>query len=289
MLDLTRCEGAPTDLIRRVTTRLLELAPTLHTQDVMLVGAGCRDLLHVALGHDDPLRATHDIDLALALASWEVFDQLGTALRSPGGNADGIRFNIADLPVDLVPFGAVEDPIGTVTPPRWGNGMSVWAFREVFEHSLELPLTSDLVIRLPSVPGYAAPKLCAWLDRAARFERRDAPDMAVVLHWYSESTSVANRLYGSDVSILIECDTNLRVASAQLLGKDIAEEIGRDRLNELWQRWPSAQQDALVREMNLSQALNWPSSPERRREILNGLERGLFGGLTDPTATPDDA
>ena len=291
MLDLTRCEGAPTDLMRRVTTRLLELAPTLRAQDVMLIGAGCRDLLQTALGHEEPLRATQDIDVALALADWQIFHELRNRLKPTDGTTDGMRFHVAGAPVDLVPFGTVESPAGVVTPHQGREGMSVWAFREVFEHSMELPLTDEIVVRLPSVPGYAALKLCAWLDRVPRFEYKDASDIASVLRWYSESDSVLERLYDfeRDASILVANGTDAGVASAQLLGSDVVTVIGPERQLELEQRWPDRQQDALVREMKLPQALSWTSSPERRREILNGLERGLFSGPPDPAAAPGNS
>lgn len=42
----------------------------------MLVGAWCRDILHAALGHEFATSATRDVDLALGLPSWEIFDSL---------------------------------------------------------------------------------------------------------------------------------------------------------------------------------------------------------------------
>lgn len=139
MLDLTRCDGAQLDAVRRVAMEIVSLTPDLDAQNIMLVGAVCRDVLQSALGHDYGLRATHDLDVALALSGWTHYEELTGHLTAIKGNANGIRYSVAGLPVDLMPFGPVEHPTGTVTPQPRNEDMSVWAFREVFERSLNLP------------------------------------------------------------------------------------------------------------------------------------------------------
>ena len=76
----------------------------------MVLGAGCGDILHAALGHSFATAATSDLDLALALTSWDAYRTLAAAFPRIGDS--GIRFRIADVNVDLLPFGAVEDPQG---------------------------------------------------------------------------------------------------------------------------------------------------------------------------------
>jgi hypothetical protein len=65
-----------------------------------------------------------------------------------------------------MPFGGVEVPEGIVAPPTRGQPSSVWAFEEIFGASLPLTLSPEITIRIPTVPGFAAAKLGAWLDRA---------------------------------------------------------------------------------------------------------------------------
>ena len=65
----------------------------------MVVGATARDLHHHALGHQFSTAATQDLDLALALHSWDAFEALSRAFE-PAGNT-GMRFKIADVTVDL--------------------------------------------------------------------------------------------------------------------------------------------------------------------------------------------
>ena len=44
--------------------------------------------------------------------------------------------------------------------------MSVWAFAEICAASLPLPLGAVGTARIPSVPGFAAAKPGAWLERS---------------------------------------------------------------------------------------------------------------------------
>jgi hypothetical protein len=147
----------------------------------MIVGAHCRDILRGASGPDSGLRTTEDVDFGLTLADWAAFDELTKELE-PAGNT-GIRYQVADVPTDLIPFGDLEDPSGTVRPAR-REPINVWGFSEVFQTSRPLPLPDAGTIRIPTIAGYAALKLVAWLDRSAWGAYKDASDIATVLHWY---------------------------------------------------------------------------------------------------------
>ncbi|MEV4999514.1 hypothetical protein [Nocardioides sp. LML1-1-1.1] len=180
------------------------------------------------------------------------------------------------MPVDLLAFGEVEDPEGTVTPPARGEEPSVWAFSEIDATSLSLSLSlgTGLSVRIPTVAGYAAAKLGAWLDRSAYGELKDARDLALVLHWYAESEPVQDRLYQSEEghAILERTELDVRNAAAHLLGRDIATTIGRRRLHELLQRW-SASDQRLIAQLTVEDKQTW--SPQRRAAILAALTAGL--------------
>lgn len=188
MLDLTRADPSLLHLADRVVTALLAESALLGAEEVLLVGAHCRDILHSAFGHDFPLRTTTDIDLGLAVANWVAYDELVGRL-SPVGNT-GIRFQVARATADLMPFGPVEDPPGTVTPASRRESISVWGFAEVFAAALPLQLPHAGIIRIPTEAGYAALKLAAWLDRSSYGEFKDAADIAAVVYWYSKSPNV---------------------------------------------------------------------------------------------------
>lgn len=151
MLDVSGIAEGFLDPIARVVEEMREHAPGIDPDRVMLVGAWCRDTLHAALGHDFGTSATRDVDLALALSGWEIYELLSHAFPRAGDT--GVGFKIAGLAVDLLPFGELEDPRGIIVPPTRGDVISVWAFEEIFQDSSPLALSPSLAIRCPTVPG----------------------------------------------------------------------------------------------------------------------------------------
>ena len=142
--------------------------------------------------------------------------------------------------------------------------------------SLPLVLSPTLTVRIPTVVGYAAAKLGAWLDRSAWLETKDGADLALILYWYAESADVHRRLYETPAGneILIAESVDVPLAGAHLLGTDIAATIGDTRLAELLPRWPG-DRDLLVRELELRGGPAWPHDSQRRRNLLDALTRGL--------------
>jgi predicted nucleotidyltransferase len=261
------------DPIAHVVTAVLAHAEDLQPEDLMVVGATSRDLHHHALGHTFAATATHDLDLALALPSWQAFQALAATFPRLGDT--GTRFRIADIAVDLLPFGDIEEPEGTARPPARGEAMSVWAFGEIFAAALALVLPTGVTVKLPTVAGYAAVKIGAWLDRSAWLEAKDAADLALVLYWYAASSSVQDRLYDTQGgnSILIAESADLPLSAARLLGQDICDVIGTARAAELHARWPG-NRPLLARELGFTGAA-WPRDTARRQALIDALTRGL--------------
>ncbi|MBM7785176.1 hypothetical protein [Tenggerimyces flavus] len=154
--------------------------------------------------------------------------------------------------------------------------MSVWAFEEIFARSFPLTLSPSIEVRLPTVAGFAAAKLAAWLDRSEWREVKDAADLALLLHWYAESGHVQDQLYETEDgnAILLAEGTDVPLAAARQLGVDIATVIGGRRQRELLARWPG-DLDLLVRELTLREVAGWPRATDRRRALVDALTRGL--------------
>ena len=118
MLDLGRVSahlyGMITPVIEELTTQT-----QLDPDNILLVGAGCRDILHAALGHDFQARATSDTDLGIAVNDWAISEHIEQRFQRIGSN--GIRYLIANTPVDVMPFGKVEDPEGISFPAPRGE------------------------------------------------------------------------------------------------------------------------------------------------------------------------
>jgi predicted nucleotidyltransferase len=177
--------------VTRVVSEILRHDTDLAPNRIMIVGAFCRDILHEALGHRSPLRPTNDLDVALALTGWETYASVIECFDRVPSASNDIRYSIAGEPVDLLAFGDVEEPTGSVTPPPRDEPLSVWGFEEIHRASVDLSLMSNMTIRLPSVPGYTAAKLMAWLDRSDYGEVKDAQDLALTAFWYGESEAIA--------------------------------------------------------------------------------------------------
>ena len=277
--DLSRCDRALLDLPDRVVGALLVAGNGIRPDDIMLVGARCRDVLHSALGHKEGLALTNDIDIGLVLTDLGEYDAIVRTLEVSGHT--GIRYLLDGVPTDLMPFGGIEDPVGTVTPARRQEQLSVWAFSEVFTGSMPLVLTDGRAIRIPTVEGYAALKLAAWLDRSAYREHKDARDLAVCVHWYAESEATESRLYETPDGgeTLVRFDMDVRRSAAYLLGADVAKLIGAVRVSELAARWPGESRDDLLHEFKIDPAVGlWPRDMEERQAILDALEFGWMRG-----------
>jgi len=261
------------EALRRVVEAALVAAPQLRARNIMLVGALCRDVLHRRLGHTFTTTATQDLDLGLALSSWESYLSLAAAFPAVGDT--GVRFRIAGVDVDLLPFGDVDDPRGTVEPPTRHEPMSVWAFREIFAGSQPWAISPNLTISIPTIPGYTAAKLGAWLDRSAYGQVKDASNIALTLFPYAESAQLETRLYetANGNAVLLQEGMNVPVAAARLLGADIAYLIGPDRLSELLTRWPGSH-DLLIKEL-VVRADKTTANVGDRIERVAALTRGL--------------
>ncbi len=280
MLDLTTCDPARLEIIDHVCSKILARADHLQPSDLMVLGAQCRDVLHDALGgHAFPLRATQDLDLAIAIANWEAYREIVTDLPASGGT--GIRYKVGEVLTDLVPFGPIEDPTGFVPDPP-NRSLSVWGgFQEVFDRGYHLSLPTVGAIRIPTVAGYTALKLVAWLDRSESGRYKDAPDIAAALYWYITSPPAAkDRLYGDPphhgFDILDKFEFDEDRALAYLLGEDVAATVGLERLAELAARWPGPPRgEVLAPRMDIDAALStWSPDIGRREELLAALTLG---------------
>lgn len=63
----------------------LTAASDLEAGEMMLIGAWCRDILHRGLGHTFPTTATRDLDIALALSTWDAYRTLAAACSPASG------------------------------------------------------------------------------------------------------------------------------------------------------------------------------------------------------------
>jgi predicted nucleotidyltransferase len=227
-LDLT----AKTEL-----TFLADLVADLHAAipacQPLLVGAMARDLLlHHA--HNIPvIRATEDIDLAFALADWEDFAALRAALIA-STHFEAHRLLVHKFShrrhrqVDLVPFGGLERPHGSIAwPPTGDEIMTVVGFREALAAAIDVMLPEGQRVLVVSLPMLAVLKVIAWSDRHVTAPRKDAADLLLILKSYLDAGN-QQRLYEEAPHLLEDDNFDYERAGAWLAGHDAAKAMGND-------------------------------------------------------------
>ncbi|GAA4320017.1 nucleotidyl transferase AbiEii/AbiGii toxin family protein [Klenkia terrae] len=190
----------------------------------MLVGASARTLWSIALTEGLPSRATQDVDVAVAVSSWDQLRTL-TSLLTPEGNVEH-RFVVEGVPVDVVPFGEVEAEDRTI---RWADDhvMNVLGLREALDVRVPVLLPGGVRTSVPSVPALASLKVIAWLDRRLD-TTRDAVDLAIIMGWWGTGPLLDEVYAAEHEEVLADCDFDPSRAGAALLGAGMADVLGPD-------------------------------------------------------------
>ncbi len=269
-MDYTKCAPDRLGVIEAVVDSLASAG--FDTASMMLVGAEARDILHQAQGHTFALSATSDLDMGIAIPDWNTYSRIVKAFAQIGDT--GIRYVVAEIKVDFLPFGSnVEDPSGVVSPPQRGEPMSVFGFREVFDRADILPLHEKLRIRIPTVAGYTALKLKAWIDRSgANWETKDGPDLALAAFCYAHDLAVQTRLYSHESDVLQACGYDVQLASAQLVGHDAMATIGETLAGQLRRQWATTNRQLLARNFV---AKGVEESMETQTSLVDNLSLGI--------------
>lgn len=274
MLDFTRVDARLLDRVDVVVAEL-QRKVGIDPRQIMLVGAECRDVLHSALGHEVGLRLTNDTDIAIAMTDWGTYDEI--AKTFPRSGHTGVRYVVDGVHVDIMPFGDVENPSGVVTPRQRGEDLIVFGFDDVFAGSLPLTLPAGGAIRIPTIAGYTALKMRAWIDRSPHGQNKDGKDLAAAIYWYSESAVVRDRLFDQEAGqdLLDRLDWDQDLASANVLGSDVREQLSVQNRGDLVARWSDVDRDFLSRSLELPANLTWTGDRSRRLALIDELLSGI--------------
>ena len=237
----------------------------------LLVGAAARDLLLVHVHGQRVRRATKDVDFAVALASWEAFEQLKAQLVQNHGFVDDpsqkqrLKFTAegggAGTTIDLVPFGEnlQVSHRGLLWPPEMEVYMTVSGFEEALGSAQLVELQQGLQIKVASLPGLAILKLFAWGDRHLR-DRKDAVDFLTLMRSYGEAGNF-DRMTDPEQALdrYITLEGNEEKTGAWLLGLDCGRISNAETVDGLRGLW---------------------GDKERREKLIDGMasdDRGLKG------------
>ena len=264
------------DLARAVTSAAAAVGAT-----TTIVGATARDIVLGGVHGIRAERATNDLDVAIAVATWKEFDQvIAELLRDPRfeQQATPHRLHFSQnsrppIPLDLIPYGnAVEKPTF-----RWPNApeieMNVSGYEEATAHAVQVALRGDLIVNVLSVPGQALLKLCAWMDRNMS-DTKDALDLALLLSCYVDAGN-RDRLYDEAIDCLEALDYDEERAGPYLLGMDVAailSDTSRTFVDRLFQ-------DAALRErLTLGMERRWRGDVDalrRAESLLENFREGI--------------
>lgn len=267
--DDLRLHGEVTGAVQRVAQA--------RGMDVLIAGAFARDLhLHYRFGIDTR-RRTEDIDLALAVPDWDAFAALrqrlldGGAFREEGAAQHRLRHDCG-LPIDLVPFGAVESPARSIAwPPSGDTVMDVFGFREAMAHGVMVALPGVERCAVVSLPALALLKLICWEERHYRAPQKDAHDLRLILAHYLAAGN-EQRLWDEFQSWTQEDEFAYEAVGPRMLGQDIrkmlrSEDVGR--VQGLLEQQASADEPGRLPSEML------PHDPDAARTLLRAVLQGL--------------
>lgn len=237
--------------------------------DFFVIGAASRDILRLYLEAEPSPRRTRDLDIAIAVDSWDDFYEISEMLIQNGFRKDSHmkqRFYFgaekgADYELDVVPFGGVTAPGEKIYwPPEESPMMSVKGFASVLKDCVDVVVDNAFSFKIPSAPAFFVLKFDAWLDRHL-LNDKDAKDMSFILanYYLHEITSPAHL----EVPDVLPDPFEPFVAGAYMIAKDIIPLLGKDVLHS----YVSDIEDELARGEQ-SQLLTQSMGPEYGYDIV---------------------
>ena len=190
----------------------------------VLIGAAARDLLLQANNLASE-RATRDIDFSIEVTGWEYFDQLKSCLLSlPEFEQDRAKQRLLfrkSLPIDLVPFGMIEEQESKISwPPDHAVKMSVLGMSDVLASAISIQVAEKpniLNVPVACIAGIGLLKLLTWNERKVT-TNKDAQDFYYLLENYID-IGKAQHLAENHIDLFDNIDT----AHARLLARDIKD------------------------------------------------------------------
>ncbi len=253
----------------------------------VVAGATARDLVLWHVHGIKEERATADVDVAMCAVSWERFNEavaalIATGRFSAGASQHTLRFATPSsrfpIPLDIVPFGGLEEPAGQI---RWQPDgdvvMGVLGFDEAIRTALPIRIGADVIAPVASPAALVVLKVIAWSERGDR-KNTDAPDVLYLAKNYTYI--VDDEIYDAAYDGVMEkYDYRHAIASAEVLGRDARNLASATTRAELVRivgdeaRYGRFVQAALATRLVAHDA----DGTDAAEEILDALRAGLLG------------
>lgn len=244
----------------------------------MLVGAFARDVWFWHLHGIETERATEDLDISIEFADWKGFHAFAEALCTLGfaqslpGHPEKFIDPDTGQKLDLLPFGALSEDGRAIVWPTDQSRWSILGFEESYQTAAILNLTSELAIRIATLPGMVLLKSVAFYERLETRKRKDGADIGFTLAHYLEVGNKARLAGGADGDIMDQVAGDIQQAGAVLLGRDMgrmARHATRDHILEKL-------------ELETGSRTHCPLTREIARRVTHGdfgRARGLLGAI----------
>lgn len=215
---------------RTIATLLAELAGIAADNEIefFVVGAMARDLiLDCGYGIQAGV-ATRDVDFGVRVANWQEYERLVGLLRDNNWHGPKQQqhrlVHGSGIPVDLIPFGAIESDDGNIRwPPHFNEELSVFGFADAYADCWQVRIRRkpSIDVHVASPAGQALLKLVAWRDRGVIRGGRDADDLRLLMEHYLDLDNMVR--LAEDRPDWLGDDFDYPIVSAKLLGVDVAQ------------------------------------------------------------------
>lgn len=151
------------DLLKKLTDSFNRMG-----REFYVIGATARDIIIGQLADITSGRKTRDLDIAIAIPEWSVFDEIKEVLIADGFKKSRHmhqRFYYDDYELDIVPYGVAKEDDNIYWPPEEEIAMSVKGFDEVLSDAITVNVDDEFDIKIASLHGLFLLKFNAWLDR----------------------------------------------------------------------------------------------------------------------------
>jgi len=194
-----------------------------------LMGAMARDLMLLYAHGIDTGRQTKDVDFSVMVSDWDAFSALrrGPMASSAFSERQGaanyrLRHAKTGLPLDMLPFGRIEQADRTISwPPEHSTVFNCLGMAEALEASVSITLPEGVALRVANIPALALLKVCAWQERKWTDPGKDAGDLLLYMREYLNCGHL-DRATTHHKDLFEAEGYDYATASAQLLGRDIA-------------------------------------------------------------------
>ena len=270
LLKLTR----EIDPVLSLVYRAIHESATMLGLDYLVVGASARDLVMSYCYDLKIVRMTKDVDFGISVPDWRTYDALREELLRKDYKATNLSYRLVGpnhIPIDIVPFGALQDQYSQIAlPPKGDFIMSVLGFEEAYKHADHVLVNEnpEVIIPVASPIGLVLLKLVAWLDRDVSLRKKDAIDIKFICEKYEGLPGVLERVYDQLIDELESYDHNTELLAIHLLASEVAAIASTDTRIYILKLFQNAEMEKERR--NFREQLG-------SDEIYEALSRGFCG------------